>query len=96
MKIIGILGAGILATMALGAGPAEAQRYGYDGYRDGRGWQGGRDHHRGWREGRGYDRGYYGDQRRGYRQGYRARTRTVCQWDRGYYGPVRRCFRVRR
>jgi len=102
MKIIDILGAGALAATAIAALPAEAQRYGHDGYRDGRGWHddgrhGWRDDgRRDWRDGRGYDRRYHDGGRRGYRHGYRVRTRTVCEWQRSYYGPVRRCFQVRR
>jgi hypothetical protein len=102
MKIIAMLGAAALAVGALGAAPADAQRYGYDGYRGGHGWNGGgyRDH--GYRGDRGY-RGSYGDRGyRGYRGGYGyrgggyGRSRVVCRIQRGYYGPVRRCFRVYR
>jgi hypothetical protein len=99
MKIIAMLGAATLAIGAIGATPADAQRYGWDGHRGGPGWNGGgyRGGH-GYRGDRGY-RGYRGGYRhrgyRGYRGGY-GRTRVVCRVQRGYYGPVRRCFRVHR
>lgn len=100
MKIIAMLGAGALAIGAFGAVPADAQRYGYDGYRGGgHGWHGG-----GYRGNHGYRGGYRGGYRdrgyRGYRGGYGyrgprgyGRNRVVCRIQRGYYGPVRRCFR---
>ncbi len=99
MKIIAMLGAAALAVGAIGAAPADAQRYGYDGHRGG-GWHGG-----GYRGDRGFrDRGYRGHRGGyGYRgnYGYRGhrgygRSRVVCRVQRGYYGPVRRCFRVGR
>lgn len=101
MKLMTLLGAGVLAAGTITVLPAEAQRY--DGaYRHGRGDYG--RYHGGHRGAyRGY--GYRGDHRRygyGYRgnyhrprhgwRGYRGRPRVVCRIQRGYYGPVRRCF----
>ena len=104
MKIVAMFAAGALAAGTLVASaPADAQRYGWDGPRDGPGW-----HDRGRHEGRGWDdrRGWDGPRHgyRGYRDGYRGggygyrgprgygRSRVVCRIERGYYGPVRRCF----
>lgn len=108
MKLLALLGVGALAAGTLGAIPADAQRYGGDGYRGDR-YHDGYGDHRGFRDDgyRGFDRrggyGYGGGYRPrggygfhgGYRgRGYYGRPRIVCRIRPGYYGPVRRCFRA--
>ena len=96
MKIAALIGAGLLATGALTALPAEAQRW--DHHR-GPGWDRGPGRHyghdRGWRGDR-WDRGprWQGGHRwqGGPRWAGRGRGRLVCE--HGYYG--RQCYRVYR
>ena len=86
MKIIALIGAGLLGLGTLAAAaPAEAQpRFGWHGdhraYRyDAPRWRGDR-----WRAPR-YGYGY---------RPYRVRSRIVCRLRPGYYGPVRVCRRA--
>lgn len=94
MKIIAMLGAGLLAVGTLGAAAvptaADAQRHGWNDRHGGY-----RDHGRGWRGDRGYRdyRGGYRQRGYGYRGGGYRRGRVVCRVHRGYRGPVRTCFR---
>ena len=100
MKIIALVGAGLLAAGTVAAVPADAQRYGsgngaYGGHGYGGGYRGHRDGHdfRGgyrpgprWRGGYRH-RGYGWNRDRRWRNGY---SRVVCRG--GYYG--RRCVRT--
>jgi len=84
MKLKALFGTGLLAVATLAAAvPAEAQRYGRDGYHRGEGRWHGRHHGYGYGRGDRWHRGY-------------GRSRVVCRFHRGYDGPVRRCFRVYR
>jgi opacity protein-like surface antigen len=90
MKIIALIGAGLLAGGSItAAAPADAQpRYGWNGhggYGYHGGWRGDR-----WRDGRRFRAPRYGY---GYRP-YRVRGRVVCRLRPSYYGPVRVCRRV--
>ncbi|MBJ6123160.1 hypothetical protein [Sphingomonas mollis] len=95
MKIVALIGAGLLASGTFVAASADAQpRHGY-----GRGYDRGYGHDRGWRgdrwdRGQRWNGGYRRDRGRwngGYRG--RGRGRLVCHMERGRYGPVRTCFR---
>lgn len=97
MKLLALLGAGLLAsgTLVAAAAPtaAEAQRYGWNDRGYGHGY--GHDRYRGYGRHRGWrgDRWHRGGRRAyGYRDGYR-RGRVICRVHRSYDGPVRTCFR---
>ncbi|MDQ1230211.1 MULTISPECIES: hypothetical protein [unclassified Sphingomonas] len=97
MKLLAVLGAGLIAVSGIAAAPAEAAPH--DRWGRGPGWDrgpGGPHRGPGWDRGRGWDRGP-GWHRGGYERGpgWRGygRPRVTCRWVRTWNGPQRQCFR---
>ncbi|WP_440978024.1 hypothetical protein ACQHGV_09640 [Sphingomonas pseudosanguinis] len=103
MKLLAVLGAGLIAVTGIAAAPADAAPH--DRWGRGPGWDRGPGwHHRGpgWDRGPGWHRGPRWDRGPGWNRGPRwhrggySRPRVVCRWERTWNGPVRRCFNTYR